>query len=228
MSPSLDEDGFAIVPGVLGSADIESLTSQIDRYFTSLAGPAKHALRDLFGAIPAMSGIASRAEVRRLVDPVLGPEAFAVRAIYFDKIPGVNWKVPWHQDQAIAVKRRVDVTGFGPWSIKEGVSHVEPPASVLNNMLTVRLHLDDCGDDNGPLRVVPRSHRMGRLTPDAAECLRAEHGEVACTTRAGGVVLMRPLLLHASSSAVSPRHRRVIHLEFAAEDLPGKLEWAFR
>ena len=228
MSPSLDEDGFAIVPGVLDAEAVEQARGQIETHLASTSDRSAHAIRNLFEAVPQLSGLASKPEIRALVDPVLGPNAFHVRAIYFDKTPGANWKVPWHQDQAIAVKRRVDVTGFGPWSMKEGVAHVEPPASVLRGMLTVRIHLDDCGDDNGPLRVVPGSHRMGRLTPDAAERIRMEHGEVACTTSAGGAVLMRPLLLHASSSARSPAHRRVIHLEFTAEELPGELEWAFR
>ena len=124
------------------------------------------------------------------------------------------------------MKQRIDVSGYGPWSIKEGVPHVQPPIEILETMVTVRLHLDDCDESNGPLRVIPGSHRMGRL--DAADIVksRANQKEVICSMQAGGALLMRPLLLHASSEASAPTHRRVIHLEYAACPLADGLEWA--
>jgi ectoine hydroxylase-related dioxygenase (phytanoyl-CoA dioxygenase family) len=123
------------------------------------------------------------------------------------------------------VKERRDVEGFGPWSVKAGVVHVQPPASVLAGMLTVRLHLDDCGLENGPLRVVPGSHKLGVSDAAAIADARNRIAEATCAVGAGSVVLMRPLLLHASSPATVAGHRRVIHLEFAAAELPGGLEW---
>jgi ectoine hydroxylase-related dioxygenase (phytanoyl-CoA dioxygenase family) len=148
-----------------------------------------------------------------------------VRGILFDKLPEANWKVPWHQDLSIAVRGRVDVAGFGPWSVKAGVPHVQPPLPLLENMLALRLHLDDCDAANGPLRVIPRSHTGGRLSPTAIRAWRSQQAAVACLVPRGGALLMRPLLLHASSPALRPGHRRVIHLEFAAEGLPGGLQW---
>ena len=148
-----------------------------------------------------------------------------VRGILFDKTPGANWKVGWHQDLSIAVKKRVDVPGFGPWSEKAGVPHVQPPCAVLEQMLTIRLHLDECGEDNGPLRVLPGSHTKGKMAPQEIKAYRQATEPVICACPRGGALLMRPLLLHASSLATSPKHRRVVHLEFAAQPLPGGLEW---
>jgi ectoine hydroxylase-related dioxygenase (phytanoyl-CoA dioxygenase family) len=176
--------------------------------------------------MPAVRQWLATAAVRRLIEPHLGPSAQAVRGILFDKTPAANWKVAWHQDRSIAVRERRDVAGFGPWSVKDGVVHVQPPAEVLACMLTLRLHLDDCDDTNGPLRVIPGSHRDGILTDAAIAAAVAAGPVVNCCMPAGGVLLMRPLLLHASSAATHPRHRRVLHVEFSPDDLPGGLAWA--
>ena len=136
--------------------------------------------------------------------------------------------MPWHQDQTIAVKERIDTEGFGPWSVKQGVTHVEPPVSILEQMLTVRLHLDDCTETNGPLRVIPATHRLGRVPPDDVPTLLENNHETVCTVNAGGALLMHPTTLHASSPSTSPNHRRVIHIEFANSDFPDGLQWATR
>ena len=185
-----------------------------------------YAVRNLMSVVPAVGELARSREMRRLVEPALGAGAVPVRAILFDKTPGANWKVAWHQDLSIAVRERLDVPGFGPWSVKAGVPHVQPPVGVLERMLTVRLHLDDCGPGNGPLLVLPNSHAAGVLSPDAVRGWRARVPAVACHVPAGGALLMRPLLLHASSAATAPRHRRVVHVEYASGDLPGGLAWA--
>lgn len=175
--------------------------------------------------MPAVKALAESAAIRALVEKVLGPEAVAVRGLLFDKTPGANWKVAWHQDLTIAVKQRREVPDYGPWSIKSGVPHVQPPAAVLEKMLTLRLHLDDCAATNGPLQVLPGSHRAGKLSAENIECWRKKVLAVDCLVKSGGVLLMRPLLLHASSKATQPGHRRVIHLEFAVVELEGGLEW---
>lgn len=154
-----------------------------------------------------------------------------VRGIVFDKTPAVNWKVAWHQDRTIAVAERHDVAGFGPWSSKDGVGHVEPPAEVLGRMITLRLHLDDCGESNGPLRVIPDSHRLDILSDGQIAALRNVGGvgeasrEITLTCAAGDVLAMRPLLLHASAAATQPSRRRVVHLEFSPDQLPQPLTW---
>jgi ectoine hydroxylase-related dioxygenase (phytanoyl-CoA dioxygenase family) len=153
------------------------------------------------------------------------PGLVAVKATLFDKTPRANWRVAWHQDRAVAVREQRDVDGFGPWSVKRGVPHVEPPASVLERMVAVRIQLDDCGAGNGPLRVIRRSHRGGKLT-DAQLAEAAATGPVAVLALPqGSLLLMRPLLVHASSPAETPAHRRVLHIELAPRDAIGPLEW---
>lgn len=229
LTNAIAEDGFAIVEDVLGS---EMIACQ-QRAVAEVANGANlrqrrgaaFAIRNLFAAAPTCRAIAELPAVRALVESIIGPGAFVTRAILFDKNPDANWAVPWHQDTAIAVKQRLEASGFWPWSVKAGVQHVQPPVCVLEGMLTMRLHLDGCGEDNSPLHVIPGSHRGGVLDHKDLERVR-EVGEVTtCTVRAGGALLMRPLLLHSSSPAIAPGHRRVIHLEWAASDLPHGLEW---
>jgi ectoine hydroxylase-related dioxygenase (phytanoyl-CoA dioxygenase family) len=158
------------------------------------------------------------------MEAVLGPQCFAVRGIFFNKTRSLNWKVVWHQDLTIAVRERRDIDGFGPWTVKAGVLHVQPPVEVMSGILAIRLHLDGSGLDNGPLRVVAKSHRQGRLSAEQIGICEKE-SSVTCTVPRGGALVMRPLLLHASSSCTIPKSRRVMHLEFAAAELPHGLDW---
>ncbi len=162
--------------------------------------------------------------VRRFATAVLGDQAFAVRAIFFDKVAGANWSLFWHQDNVIATKARIDVPGFVAWSQKAGVWQVQPPADVLANMIAVRVHLDDCGPANGPLRVLPGSHRFGWLD-DELDDWKTRVPEVICTVNCGGIVTMCPLTVHASAPSETVGHRRVIHIEYAATELPAELQW---
>ena len=165
-----------------------------------------------------------RSPFAQLSAPSLGQGASLLGGILFNKTQSSNWKVTWHQDLTIAVRERREVDGFGPWTMKAGILHVQPPAEIMSRMLAIRLHLDESGPDNGPLRVIPDSHKEGRLPAE-----RVANWEktscVTCTVPSGGALLMRPLLLHASSACAVPKPRRVIHLEFAAAELPEGLEW---
>ncbi len=218
LAASVDRDGFAIVNAAVPPQVVAEL-----RHEFAAAGE-QAGVRNLF-ARPVVREVARSVPVRRAAEAVLWPGCFAVRAILFNKTPAVNWKVPWHQDLTIAVRRRRPADGFTAWSRKEGVIHVQPPVAVLERMLAVRVHLDDCGAENGPLRVLPGSHRGGRLDAAAVERWKTNVPEAECLIWAGGLVLMRPLLLHASSPARLVGERRVLHLEFAADRLPGGLEW---
>jgi ectoine hydroxylase-related dioxygenase (phytanoyl-CoA dioxygenase family) len=213
----IEEDGFAIVPGLITPESADRLISDLDAN--------THAIRNLLQAVPSVARLAQSSTVRAPVERILGANCFAVRGIFFDKTPTTNWKVTWHQDLTIAVHERLEVPGFGASSEKAGVTHVQPPVDFLARMLTLRAHLDDCGPENGPLRVVPGSHVSRRIDPQEISEWCRERGERMVTLGRGEALLMRPLLLHASSEAITPAHRRVIHLEFAAEDLPCGLEW---
>jgi ectoine hydroxylase-related dioxygenase (phytanoyl-CoA dioxygenase family) len=155
-----------------------------------------------------------------------GDAARLVRVIAFDKTPEANWFVPWHQDRAIALAGRHDLAGFGPWTIKDGLVHAEPPVALLDAMVTLRIHLDDCTEDDGPLEVARGSHRLGRL--DQTRIADAvESGEMTlCLANRGDIVAMRPLTLHRSQRARRPSRRRVLHLEYCAVSLPAPLMWA--
>jgi ectoine hydroxylase-related dioxygenase (phytanoyl-CoA dioxygenase family) len=176
----------------------------------------------------AVQLLARSAPIRRVAEEALGPNCFAVRGILFDKTPNTNWKVTWHQDLTIAVRERRDSAGFASWTEKDGVAHVQPPHTVLERMVAVRIHLDPCGLDNGPVRVLSGSHRHGRLTGKEIDTWKARVPATDCLVERGGILAFFPLLLHASSPSQSPTHRRVVHLEFAAgelKELPGGLAW---
>lgn len=225
---SVERDGFAVVEEVVPERDCLALLPELETVEHAGAVSRRgsvHAVRNLLEAVPRVQALARSDAVRGLVSPVLGPGCFVVRAILFDKTPDANWKVAWHQDLTIAVRERGDAPGFGPWSEKAGIAHVQPPVTVLERMLTVRIHLDGCGSGNGPVQVIPGSHAAGRLAADEVARWRDEHSPVPCTARQGGALVMRPLILHASSPATVPAHRRVVHLEFAADELPNGLEW---
>jgi hypothetical protein len=229
LAVAVERDGFAIVPEVVAPEVVDGLIAALDALAPSAAvlqrGGRTYAMRDLLRQVPAVRRLAGSDELRALVGAVLGPEAFLVRALLFDKTPEANWPVPWHQDLTIAVKARADVPGYGPWTIKGGVPHVRPPIEVLQGMLTLRVHLDDCAAMRGPLRVLPGSHAHGRVQAAGIRRWLEAVPPVSCHVPRGGVVVMRPLILHASSPATDPRHRRVIHLEYAAEHLPGNVKW---
>lgn len=214
----LERDGFAMIPALIDRNEVTDLIRAI--------GPGGGSRRNLLAVVPQVLATARAPAVRSLVEEALGAEAFVARAILFNKGQDANWKVSWHQDVSIAVAERREIDGFGPWSVKEGIIHVQPPATILERMLTVRLHLDPCGTENGPLRVVVGSHRGGKLRDHEIEPARRSGREVTCIAAPGDALVMRPLLLHASSAAERPGHRRVVHLEFAATELPGGLRWA--
>ncbi len=234
---SLEDQGYVLVPAVLEAPIRARLAEAVDAVDAVRHDPAVsrrggvYAIRNLLSVVPEVGGLLRLPAVRSLVEAVLGPGAVAVRGIFFDKIAGANWKVPWHQDLSIAVAERVEVDGWGPWSRKAGVLHVQPPVGVLERMLALRFHLDAATADNGALRVIAGSHRAGRLDDAAIGRARAARPEEIVATAAGDLVAMRPLLLHASSAGSAPGHRapghrRVIHLELAAADaLPLPLRW---
>lgn len=226
-----ERDGFALVPALLHAALIEALITAFHQY--SKATPAAseregavYGLRNVLREMPLVRELVCLPQIRQTITPLLGEEAFAVRALFFDKTAGANWHFLWHQDKTITVRERIETPGFGPWSEKAGVVHVQPPVTVLERMVALRLHLDDCGRDNGPLRVLPGTHSLGLLDTATIARLRVEKTETVCEARRGDGLLMRPLLLHTSGKVVgNASHRRVLHIEWAAEALPNELRW---
>lgn len=217
MNHTIPAHGFSVLPGLLGEEECQALVSELG----PVAGAGK---RGILGH-PVVAALARSSRLLEVVQPCLTGAARAVRALFFDKSPHANWLVPWHQDLTLAAKSRAEVAGFGPWSLKEGIPHVQPPVRLLERMVTVRIHLDSADASNGALRVLAGSHCQGRLGAERIQELRGFLPEFLCVSPVGGALLMRPLLLHASGRSVSPCHRRVLHMEYADYDLPDGLEW---
>lgn len=226
--------GFAIVPDVLPASDVQAIGGVLERARqVETAGSVSnrsgsYALRNLTDIVPEVGSLVQHGGVRQLVTSVLGPNAFMVRATLFDKTPGANWGIFWHQDLSIAVCERHDVPGFDAWTRKAGVQCVQPPAELMRQVLALRLHLDNCDASSGALRVLPGTHRQCGLSANQIEAVARDVGEVRCDIPKGGGLLMNPLLLHASSPMTTSVSRRVIHFEFAAFELPDPLQWRYR
>jgi hypothetical protein len=217
MNYNVEQHGFTIIPGVINPYEQQELLT--------ILGPIAGAGRRGILALPAVAELARSTKLLEIIRPHLSSEPFPVRAIYFNKSADTNWLVPWHQDLTLALQNKMELPGFAPWSMKEGVPHVQAPVELLQQMLTLRLHLDNADEANGALRVLPSSHLLGRLPADRIQELRCQQAEALCSAAAGDVLLMRPLLLHASSRSTSPSDRRVLHIEYAAFSLPNGLNW---
>jgi ectoine hydroxylase-related dioxygenase (phytanoyl-CoA dioxygenase family) len=210
MAAHLKRDGFQIVSSVLSEGEVDEFRAQLSDLNVA-AG-----YRQLMRLAPKVAALAIDSRMLNLLSEHAGSILFPVRSIFFDKTPEANWLVPWHQDLSIATKQQTDLPGYNTWSKKDGIPHVQPPVDVLESMVTIRLHLDDADESNGALRVIPGSHRLGRLDAAKVAEIRLRQPEVTCCVRTGDAMIMRPLLLHASSEARTPVHRRVIHLEYAS------------
>lgn len=159
----LDQQGFVIFRGLLSDAEVRHALAVIESRTGAESPLGTGGTRDVLDRFPELRRLAEHDAIRRIVGEVLGTESFVVRATLFDKTTGSNWKVPWHQDLTIAVNRRRDLPGYGPWSTKVGVTHVQPPTEVLERMISLRLHLDPCSESNGALKVIPGTHKLGRV-----------------------------------------------------------------
>lgn len=163
-----------------------------------------------------MRNIAEDSRLLEIARAVLGPTAIPFRATLFDKSPSSNWLVAWHQDTALPLTEKVETAGWGPWSIKEGVIYSHAPKDALEQVLALRIHLDDSTPNNGPLRVLPDTHCGGVFTDSEIQELASNSDAVECTVATGGVIAMRPLVIHASSKSENDLPRRVLHLEYAS------------
>lgn len=215
----LDETGLAEIPGVIDHGECVELLSALDGSRSQRAGS-----RNVLDSA-ACQWLATYLRNHAVLGFLLPRPVVAVQCTLFDKSADRNWLVPLHQDLSIPVQKRVPHPECSGWCVKEGVLYVQPPVAVLQTLTALRVHLDDCAADNGPLRVVPGSHRHRRLSVEAATALRDQRGERECLARRGDVLVMRPLLLHASSKAQAKAPRRVLHFLFGPEELPCGLKW---
>lgn len=226
----LDQEGYAVINDVFTKAEIIEILSTISRADTSKSTFRKtddlFAIRRFFLEVPAaVEGVFTETFLRLLAES-FGTGYFVAKSIYFDKPESSNWFVAYHQDLTISVDKKADVDGFGPWTTKPGGFAVQPPIDILQDNLTVRIHLDNTNEDNGALKVIPGSHVKGICKSDTIKSL--VEAEAHCRVQKGGVMFMKPLLLHASGRTTNGKRRRVIHIEFSRSPLPGPLQWAER
>jgi hypothetical protein len=222
MAQPLSED-FAVDGAHQFKAALAPCLSELNALFSTLprneAGIRLHGI----GALEPLLG--THRPIGAIAATVIGANAKPVRAILFDKSRETNWSLAWHQDRTICVKERREVPGFGPWTVKSGMIHVEPPFDLLTRMVTLRAHLDDVPKSNSPLLIAPGSHRFGRIPADKIDEVVRRCGTRACMANAGDVWLYATPILHASEAASVPASRRVLQVDFAAEALPHGLEW---
>lgn len=184
------------------------------------------AIRQFLKELPEVMNLVFNIRLREFISTLFGPDYFVVKSIYFDKPENSNWYVAYHQDLTISVDKRLDIPGFGPWTVKQNQFAVQPPLDVLENNFTIRIHLDDTDAVNGALRIVNGSHRKGIYRPENIDWSKEQ--ESVCNVPKGGIMIMKPLLLHSSSRTTNRKKRRVIHIEFSNRELPVGLEWAER
>jgi ectoine hydroxylase-related dioxygenase (phytanoyl-CoA dioxygenase family) len=207
-----DDFGYRIVPGCLSIAecdDIAGALSTPEAVSRSRAG-ARHLM-----AQPIVSALANDRRLTELAKEWLGAVAIPFRATLFETSGSTNWLIPWHQDTALPLARRFETVGWGPWSEKAGATYAHAPAWALSRVIAMRVHLDASTADNGPLRVIPGSHLRGVLTDQTVMEFVSTNGHVECCVPRGGVIAMRPLIIHASSKARSENYRRVLHIQYA-------------
>jgi len=206
-----DVHGFWIEENILSERECDDLIKSIS---LNLRGRSRAGARHLM-SVPAVEAIAKDERLLRIARRALGAVAIPFRATLFDKSARANWLVVWHQDTALPLTSRIDSTEWGPWSMKAGIRYAHAPAWALSRVLALRIHLDESNAENGPLRVIPGSHLEGVLSDDEILELARKTKKEECAVSRGGVLAMRPLLIHSSSKARAGEPRRVLHLEYA-------------
>lgn len=216
---ALPQAGYLIKPGWRTSREIKDLNTAIAKL---IATESSYGIRDLHLKVEAVAKLTQEDKTKRLLQGYFPDASFhLIKAIYFDKNQDSNWAVPWHQDKTIAVKQRFELPGYSHWTVKQGVPHVQPPVQVLQQIVTIRIALDPCNETNGALKIIPNSHQQGILTPRQITETVREKCATVCNLSCGDVLVMSPLLLHASDKALNPSNRRTIHLEYCSYPLPS-------
>jgi ectoine hydroxylase-related dioxygenase (phytanoyl-CoA dioxygenase family) len=220
--------GFTVLNGIYTADELKQLVSVINAADSSGDTFRKtddlFAIRQMLKEIPTVLPVIFNKKLMQLIAAFLGDDCFVSKSIYFDKPQKSNWFVAWHRDLTISVNKKMQLPGFTNWTVKQNQFAVQPPLDILRQNFTIRIHLDDADKNNGALKVIPGSH----LDEDLKTQNSDNKSEVFCDVKAGGVMLMRPLLMHASNRTVNNNRRRVIHIEFSNAALPKEIDWSER
>lgn len=222
------EKGLTVINSVFSDDEIEKMIKCIQNADTSRENFRKSddlfAVRQLLKEIPEIKELIFNDTVKTIIRQLFGEKYFAVKSIYFDKPETSNWYVAYHQDLTISVDKKLEMQGFGPWTTKKNQFAVQPPLPVLENICTIRIHLDDTDEYNGALKVIPGSHTKGIYRTETIDW--STETEKICDVRKGGIMIMKPLMLHGSNRTTNDKKRRVIHIEFSDMELPQDLKWS--
>ena len=216
--------GTCTIPNIYPRFHIFKIKNLIDQFLAKEPNLPPYGIRRLLWQVPELISLIFHENLIQVIREV-DPDAFLVKSIFFDKSPEVNWYVPWHQDTPINVRAKIDTPGYYGWTQKEDVISVCPPLEIHQASFTIRIHLDTTGSEQGALKVIPNSHDQIHTHAEIQKLSTSNTQEV-CEVEEGGLHLMSPLTLHASSKSTSTLRRRVIHLEFNHLDLHENLEWA--
>jgi ectoine hydroxylase-related dioxygenase (phytanoyl-CoA dioxygenase family) len=220
--------GFTVIEDIYATEEIEEILSEINKADINKSTFRKtddlFAIRQFLKEIPEVQKLIFNDRLKAVISTLFGSDYFAVKSIYFDKPEKSNWFVAWHQDLTISVDKKTELPGYGPWTVKQDQFAVQPPLHILQNNFTIRIHLNDTNEGNGALKVIPGSHLKAVYRPETINW--DTEPEATCNVNAGGVMVMRPLLMHASNRTTNNKPRKVIHIEFSNADLPSQISWS--
>ncbi len=224
------EKGFASIDNIYTKKEVAHLLYQINQTNTDKETFRKSselfAIRQFLKEVPEVVSTIFNNNLIAILKHLLGDNYFVVKSIYFDKPQTSNWYVSYHQDLTISVDKKMPVDGYENWTNKQNQFAVQPPINILENIVTVRIHLDETDENNGALKVVPKSHLKGIYRPETIDW--SVEREEYCKVQEGGIMLMKPLLLHSSGRTINNKQRRVVHIEFSNQELPEELDWSER
>jgi ectoine hydroxylase-related dioxygenase (phytanoyl-CoA dioxygenase family) len=225
---ALRDKGYTTIPEVFSHTECAELISYIELADTANSTFRKStdlfAIRQFLKEIPATQRIIFNNNLNNIIQTLFGSGFFITKSIYFDKPAQSNWFVSYHQDLTISVDKKLELPGYGPWTVKQNQFAVQPPLAILENNFTIRIHLDDTDENNGALKVIPGSHQKGIYRPETINW--DKETEDLCKVEKGGIMIMRPLLLHSSGRTTNSNRRRVVHIEFGTRQLPSGLNWS--
>ena len=223
----LEENGFSVLPNLYSDNEIKRILACIENAEQDENSFMKtkdlFAIRQLIKNVPELTDLLFNKKLIELLSDLSKSEYFLTKAIYFDKPSKSNWFVAYHQDLSISVNQKTELKNYTNWTYKKGQYGVQPPLEILEDTITIRIHLDKTGKNNGALKVISKSHSNGIIRADSKDW--NIENEIICEVEKGGVMLMKPLTLHASNRTTNGKKRRVIHLEFNKNKLTEPLAW---
>ena len=224
----LEQKGFVVIPEIYTDTDIMEIEDVINKAYKNADTFRKSAdlfaIRQFLNEVPETKEYLFNSKLQNVINQLFGENYFPIKSIYFDKPGNSNWFVAYHQDLTISVDKKIKVDNFGPWTVKQNQFAVQPPLTILENIYTIRIHLDETNENNGALKVIPASHRKQIYRPETIDW--NIETEVICNVPKGGIMIMKPLLLHASGRTTNSSNRRVAHIEFSNIKLPEPLQWS--